>query len=620
MQGNKVVLIQVWFGPIPDYFWYHYETTKNIKGFDFLFFTDQNIKLDSQNYKVIQTSVSEVENLLRSRLGSEIKIKSNKKACDLKASFGDIFSEYIKNYEYFGAYDIDTLFGDVHNYTSDLIGKYDIISIADEKFHNRLSGPFLIFRNDDNLKTEYRSQEFIKCFDNPEVECFEEQYLDQKLKDKYKTKFLYSINCETENGGKNTYECYWSGGKIYVEGEEKLLYHFYHKKHTRIDRIGNIIIAKYNKVLLEDFYWVVSFTKNYEGLFHNLLKSIKKYSNRKCIIYSINYDYVLPIGDLSSEQFIIRRINIAEGDKDSRGRDNNIISSKPLINYDVIQHFPNKKFVTIDSDIYFTVNSDDISKYFDVLEYYPLINSHIHEVIYLNNIYPNEEWTSPLQLLLDEMGVVDFVVPRRKTNVVLFDKRSEWFFIEQMEIYQKYKNKKPGILALHDEDTANAILSKYNLKKCLPLVDIEEVNRIDMEVFFKYSYHMTPISDYVVLPKNENEVLFFHGIKSQQHYDSIMKEYGDSVIDCEEICMKYDGLSLVFQKNSFLSTKKIEGSVNFEIYDQYNKLVLRLDNQMIFRYSIFYINNVDLPRGNYTIKIFDSSNKVCLFRDVLKVI
>jgi hypothetical protein len=45
--NNKIVLIQVWFGKIPDYFWHHYETTKNIYGLDFILFTDQKIELES---------------------------------------------------------------------------------------------------------------------------------------------------------------------------------------------------------------------------------------------------------------------------------------------------------------------------------------------------------------------------------------------------------------------------------------------------------------------------------------------------------------------------------------------------------------------------------------------
>ena len=30
----KIILIQLWLGKIPDYFWYHYDTTKNINGIE----------------------------------------------------------------------------------------------------------------------------------------------------------------------------------------------------------------------------------------------------------------------------------------------------------------------------------------------------------------------------------------------------------------------------------------------------------------------------------------------------------------------------------------------------------------------------------------------------------
>ena len=52
--------------------------------------------------------------------------------------------------------------------------------------------------------------------------------LKQELEKKYKVKIISSINCETDNGGKNSYDVRWSGGKILVNSEEKILYHFYH--------------------------------------------------------------------------------------------------------------------------------------------------------------------------------------------------------------------------------------------------------------------------------------------------------------------------------------------------------------------------------------------------------
>lgn len=619
MQKNNIILIQVWIGKIPDYFWFHYETTKNIKGIDFLIFTDQDLTFESENYRIVKTDVRTIERKLSDIFGQQIEIKSNKKICDLKASFGELFYDYIKNYDYFGCYDIDTLFGDIHNYIKDYLGEYDFITMGNQVYHNRLSGPFLLMKNTEEIRGLFKSQEYVDCFKSKEVECFEENVLTRLVNGRFSVKIIESTNVETYNGGKNTYSCFWSGGKVYVGGEEKMIYHFYRKEKTKFTKIGNSISVNYDKKFIDDFYWVVSFTENYELFFINLLESIKKYSNRKCIIYSINYNYKLPNEDLGNEQFIVRRIDIPEGDKDFRGRDNKIISSKPLINLDVINAFPNKKFVCIDSDIYLTTNSDDVHKSFSILENYPLINSHIHEVIYLRYIRPDEEWTSSLHVLLNEMNIENTVLPRRKTNVLVFDNRSEWFFREQMEIYEKYKGTKPGILALHDEDTANAILSKHNLTKCLNVVDIEEVNNLDMDIFYNYSYNMTPLSNLVVVPKTKNEVLFFHGIKSQEHYDNIKKYYGNSVIECEEFVLSYKGNSLLFEKNSFLDTKTFSNNVCFKVFDEKMNELICMTGQLIRNYFLFYISDIFLSKGKYIIKIIDEDTDFCIFKDILEV-
>ena len=51
---------------------------------------------------------------------------------------------------------------------------------------------------------------------------------------------------------------------------------------------------------------------------------------------------------------------------------------------------------------------------------------------------------------------------------MLFDENSRWFFQEQIDLYEKYKDSEPGIFAFHDEDSANLILSKYKLDICAP--------------------------------------------------------------------------------------------------------------------------------------------------------
>lgn len=621
MKKNKIVLIQVWIGKIPDYFWYHYETTKNLKNIDFIFFTDQDIKLDSPRYKVINTNTKILEDRLSFILGQQIQIKSNKKICDLKASFGELFFDYIKGYDYFGCYDIDTLFGDINSFIEESIPEYDFITIGDPVYHNRLSGPFLLMKNTFEVRSLYRCREFISCFDSNEVECFEENILNRKTIGRFKVKIIDSTNVETDNGGKNSYKAHWIGGKVFVNDEEKMIHHFYRKNKTKFQKVGNSIISQYNKVLVDDFMWVIHFSENYETLVPFLMDSIKKYSNRKCILYTINYtSQMMYKNQLESDQFIFRRIDIPEGPKDSRGRDTRIMNSKPEILIDAINTFPNYKFVHIDTDISFTTNSDDITKYIEDLENYPLANSHVHDVIYINNIVPNEEWSSSLHILLNEEKIeAEPIFPRRKCNVILFDERSLWFFQEQMQIYQKYKDSGiPGVLAIFDEDTFNTLLHKYQFKKSLPLLDIEESHNLDLDKIKNYSYSLITnwISPHLQTPKTLNDFLFFHGFKHPNDYIKINKEYGSSVLDCEEIVTTYRNNTLVFEKNTMLGSKNFDNNVEFVLKDMNDKEIIKLSEQQIFSYGFFYISNIHIEDGIYKVKIYQKKDDRCLFNDL----
>lgn len=624
MQKNRVVLIQVWIGKLPDYFWLHYETTKNLP-IDFLFFTDQELILDSPNYNVQKISLEQLQHLVSNKLGVNIIIKSPKKVCDLKASYGDLFTQYINDYEYFGCYDIDTFFGDVRKYLlPTLDGGYDFISVSDEVNYRRLAGPFLIMKNCEEIRTLYKNQEFVNCFNIPTVECYEEVVIDRIAKEKYNVKLISSFNIETYGSGKMVFDAVWYGNKVFVQNEEKLLYHFYFKNETILNKIGNVIYAKYKKQYEEDFYWVIHFSENYEKLVPYLIESLKKYSNRKCLLYMINYESkLLYKTQYSSDQFIFKRIDFEPGIIDYAGRDVTIMNSKPLILLDAIKSYPNKKFVHIDTDIYLTVNADSITKYFNSLTNYPLINSHIHEVVWLRNIVPGEEWSSPIHILLNQLGENIFpIFPRRKCNVIVFDEKCSWFFEEQMEIYNKYKDSGiPGILAIFDEDSANGLLAKYQLYDSLPVVDIEDSYVVSVEKFndLSHPFHMTEISPSVRLPQHSNDILFFHNFKFEQDYLKIKEEYGKSTLDPEEFIISYSDNTLFFRTNTFFTNKKIEENVDFLVKDLEGNIVQMLSNQNLYNYWLFYISNIFLEKKSYIIEIVKTISREKIYNNIFKL-
>ena len=615
--GNKIGLVQVWLGELPDYFKYHLKTCENQSYIDFLIFTDHNVTLKlPSNVKILNITKTKIEEKISTLVGYPVILANNKKACDLKASYGDLFKESLTEYDYVGCYDIDTLMGDLYNWVSPYLGGYDFISTGGEKYHNRLSGPFLIWKNKQEFNTAYKKSNFIDIINLPEVYCFEEKEFSNFIIGNYSTKIIsHSQNLEEESG-KVLYDAIWTGGKTYCSDKEIMLHHFYNKPKTKLSFRGNSIISEYKKTYLEDFYWVTYLTKSYEPLVQVLINSIKKFSNRKCILYTINYnsDLVYKLSD----QFIVRRLNIEPGDLDNKGRDINVLNLKPIIHADVVDFISNTKFIHVDTDIHLMVNADSVIKYFNQLEDFPLINSHTHDRIAVKGIVPGEEWSSPLNILADATGDSVHVFPRRKCNFNIFDKKSKWFFEEQINLFNTYKNTRPGILALHDEDSANLLINRYNYKKCLPLVDIEEIPYVDMEIFHNYKYGAHPVSDELVLPQHENDLIAFHGFKNPEFGNQLKENYFKTVLSQDDFIIEYKNNTFWWTKNSFLEGKNLQPIVRFEILNN-NQVLYTLNNQDIFKYWGFFINSLSLNSGYYETRIIEESTNKIIYKNIIKV-
>jgi hypothetical protein len=297
-----------------------------------------------------------------------------------------------------------------------------------------------------------------------------------------------------------------------------------------------------------------------------------------------------------------------------------VLSLKPSILSDVVDFIPDSKFVYVDTDISLTVNADSITKYFSELENFPLINSHTHDRIVVRGIVEGEEWSSPINILADATGDPVHVYPRRKTNVIVFDKTCKWFFEEQVELFQQYRNTRPGIFALHDEDSANLLINRYNYLKCLPLVDIEEIAYVDMNIYHNYRYGAHPVSDNVVLPQHENDVLVFHGFKNPEFENRLKENYFKTVLSQDDFIVSFDEKTNRFwwTKNSFLTDKNIKPLVRFEIIKN-DKVLYALDNQEIFKYWGFFIGDCKVSSGIYDVKIVETETGRTIYKNSIKI-
>jgi hypothetical protein len=505
--------------------------------------------------------------------------------------------------------------GDVISWVLPYFNNFDAISFGEDgHIYNRLSGPLTFIRNIPRVTQAYVNDPVF--YETMKVEEYAE-YDERKFTERLRKlgisyKIIFGAGNMNSESWKILFDATWSGGKLYIEGKEKLLHHFYRKDLTKFERKGNTIVASRKFEYEDDFLWVTYFTESYEPIVKTFIQSLSKFSKRKCLLYTVNY--TSKFEHTLSDQFIIRRIDIGtEGDwMDERKRSFMTITSKGLINLDSIKAYPDKKFIFLDTDIYVTANIDGVAKYFKDLEHYPLVNSHVHDVIYAHD---GGELISSLHSLGEEIGVDITVFPRRKCNVMMYDARSAWLFQEQMDIYYQHKDsKRRCIFKFHDEDTLNVILSKYKLEKSLPVVDIEEGYTIDLNRISNYSYNYTDISILARVPKTDRDIYIFHGYKTPHDWQQIDKLYSQTVLDQEELLVKYDGKDVILTKNSFIRDKKFDPTVIVKMFDQDGNLVFEFPWQ-IFTTQFFYIWDATLTKGTrYLIELEESSSKRLVFR------
>ena len=145
---KKIALIVPWFGPFRNDFYFWLKSVEYNPTVDFLFFTDQEIIAPPINLKVVKTNLKEIEDLARKNIWEGCVISKPYKICDYKVTYGELFSEYLKEYDFWGHCDVDLVFGDIRKFiTDDILDRYDRLGV---------DGPLTIYRNTPEVNTVYR--------------------------------------------------------------------------------------------------------------------------------------------------------------------------------------------------------------------------------------------------------------------------------------------------------------------------------------------------------------------------------------------------------------------------------------------------------------------------------
>lgn len=150
---KKIAFIIPYFGKLPNFFNIWLITANSNPTIDFFIFTDvdkSRFNNVCENIKIFNITFEELKERIQRLYNFKISLNSPYKLCDFKPAYGEIFSDILKEYDFWGHCDIDMIFGDIRNFmTEDILNKYEKIQTC---------GFFSLYKNIKKVNELYKYQ------------------------------------------------------------------------------------------------------------------------------------------------------------------------------------------------------------------------------------------------------------------------------------------------------------------------------------------------------------------------------------------------------------------------------------------------------------------------------
>lgn len=148
--AKSIITIIPYFGKWPEWINFFIESCKHNPGVDWLIVTDCGEPDNSApNVHFRHMSFEDYKAEASRRLEVGFNPLDPYKLCDLKAAFGVVHEDDIRDYDYYAHSDIDLIYGDIRRFWPDeILQRYQVIS------HNQvhISGPFAILENTESVR------------------------------------------------------------------------------------------------------------------------------------------------------------------------------------------------------------------------------------------------------------------------------------------------------------------------------------------------------------------------------------------------------------------------------------------------------------------------------------
>ena len=193
----KIAIATCFYGKLPWYFSYFLHSCRYNPTVDFFVIGDMEYKSINfpKNVHFINIDIKNLIKIASKKLGFQVSIPYSYKLCDFKPTYGFIFEDLFKGYDFWGHGDIDLVYGNIRNFmTEELLSSFDVVSVR----HDYITGTFALYRNNKLFNSLFmESMDYKKVLSNPTHYCFDEcNFLWEQLESGHS---IYNLPYEIES-------------------------------------------------------------------------------------------------------------------------------------------------------------------------------------------------------------------------------------------------------------------------------------------------------------------------------------------------------------------------------------------------------------------------------------
>lgn len=193
---KKIAIITFYYGHFNKMMDFWFKSVEKNPTINFFMFTDLPIHNKPKNLQTINISFNELISYTQQKFDFKICVPEPYKYLDFRPAFGEIFSEYLTEYDFWGFCDTDIILGDIRTFlTDEILNQYD-------KF--LALGHFTLYRNTIEINSTYKKckePNYKQVFTFGINSAFEEYFGTSRYWDKYLPERFYKeiifddLNC-----------------------------------------------------------------------------------------------------------------------------------------------------------------------------------------------------------------------------------------------------------------------------------------------------------------------------------------------------------------------------------------------------------------------------------------